>query len=84
MTPDFLPTFTSELLLQLLTDFLSFSPLQNPVTMSATKSIDRKEDMDIQDEKFVEVAKRQPATDGMTDHERTVLTRKILLKLDFR
>jgi hypothetical protein len=42
--------------------------------------------MELGDEKFVEVAKNGNGTvlDGMTDHERTVLTRKILLKLDFR
>jgi hypothetical protein len=51
--------------------------------MSGTDS-DLKDKMELQDEKFVEVAKQQPGRDEMTDHERTVLTRKILLKLDFR
>jgi hypothetical protein len=54
--------------------------------MSAASPIpvDRKENGDPFDEKFDEVAKSHPGTDGMTDHERAVLTRKILLKLDFR
>lgn len=53
--------------------------------MSVTKSQDR-DNMELGDEKFVEVAKNGNGAglDGMTDHERTVLTRKILLKLDFR
>lgn len=53
--------------------------------MSTTKSQDRDE-TERPDEKFVEVARRGPGpgTDGMTDHERTVLTRNVLLKLDLR
>jgi hypothetical protein len=43
----------------------------------------RKEEM--ADEKFIEVAdKKRIPGEGMTDHERKVLTTKILLKLDFR
>jgi len=42
---------------------------------------DRKVDM--ADEKYIEVAgKKAEAGNGMSDHERKVLTRKILLKLD--
>lgn len=36
------------------------------------------------DEKFVEVANKNAAGDGMSEHDRKVLTRKILVKLDFR
>ena len=37
------------------------------------------------DDKFVEIAdKKEVAGEGMSEHDRKVLTRKILLKLDFR
>ena len=48
---------------------------------------DRKEGVtlpDAGDEKFVENADKQNLHDGMSDHDRKVMTRKILLKLDFR
>lgn len=43
---------------------------------------DRKVEM--ADEKFLEIADKKVPGDGMSEHDRTVLTRKILLKLDFR
>ena len=43
----------------------------------------RKEEM--ADEKYIEVGMKQPVGgDGMSDHDRKVMTTKILLKLDFR
>jgi hypothetical protein len=45
---------------------------------------DHKENMDGADENRVENAKHEPGTDRMPDHERKALTRRILLKLDFR
>jgi len=53
--------------------------------MSTTKEpVERKEEKEFRDEKFAEVSKEERGNDGMTAHERTVLTRKILLKLDLR
>lgn len=56
--------------------------------MSVISSPDHKENMDPTSESFVENlnmnTKQETGFVGMTEHERAALTRKILLKLDFR
>lgn len=51
--------------------------------MSTTGSRDRKDNMDLADEK-IEIADQDAGRVEITDHERTALTRKVLLKLDLR
>jgi len=51
---------------------------------TAKEPLERKDEKEFRDEKFTEVSKEARGNDGMTAHERTVLTRKILLKLDLR
>jgi len=48
-----------------------------------TENRDHKDEMAFPDEKFVEVADKQPVSNGMSASN-TAMTRRILLKLDFR